>query len=153
MSNQLRLDLNDEDPNAWRRPKFPERLFIGILLDVSGGAQAEAEARRICKAKALQGKILLKERLHVTLQHIGDYKRLKSRICYAASLVCAAISMSPFDVPFDRAESFPAPPRRGFDCLFCHLDSHPRSTYLIWKQVIGEMNRTGVVKKATALAE
>jgi RNA 2',3'-cyclic 3'-phosphodiesterase len=112
MNDQLRLDLNDENPDAWRRPKFPERVFLAILLDAASALRAEATARQIRKANALQGKLLLRERLHITLQHIGDYTRLKSKIRFAANLVGAAVSMSPFDVTFDRAESFPAPPRR-----------------------------------------
>lgn len=113
MNDQLRLDLNDDHPDAWRRPKFPERLFLAILLDAASALRAEATARQLHKANALQGKLLLRERLHITMQHVGDYKRLKSKIRYAADLVGKAISMSQFEVIFDRAESFPAPPRRG----------------------------------------
>lgn len=113
MNAQLCLDLNDDNPDAWRRPKFPERLFIGILLDTASAMHAETNAKQLKQANALRGRLLRRDRYHITLQHIGDYKRLKSRICYGANLVCAAVSMPPFEVIVDRAESFPAPPRRG----------------------------------------
>ncbi|GLS31210.1 hypothetical protein GCM10007937_29200 [Mesorhizobium albiziae] len=73
---------------------------------------AEETARQLRAASGLRGELLRRQRLHVTLQHIGDYKRLKSKVLFAADLVGAAISMPPFEVVFDRAESFPAPPRR-----------------------------------------
>lgn len=112
MGSQLRLDLNDEHPNAGRRPKFPERIFLGIMPDATAALQAEETTKRICDINEIRGKPLLRQRLHVTLQHIGDYKRLKSKVLYAASLTGTAVSMAQFDVIFDRAESFPAPPRR-----------------------------------------
>lgn len=112
MNGQLRFDLNDENPGAGRRPKFPERIFLGIMPDAPAALQAEATTRKICDINAIRAKPLLRQRFHVSLQHIGDYKRLKSRSLYAANLVGAAISMAEFEVIFDRAESFPAPPRR-----------------------------------------
>jgi 2'-5' RNA ligase len=112
MNGQLRLDLNDGDPNAGRRPKFPERIFLGIMPDDAAALQAEETTKKICEIHAIRGSRLLRQRFHVSLQHIGDYKRLKSKVLYAASLAGAAISIPEFDVIFDRAESFAAPPRR-----------------------------------------
>lgn len=112
MNGQLRLDLNDEGPHTRRRPKNPERIFLGIMPDATAALQAEETLKKICDVNAIRGNRLRRQRFHVSLQHIGDYKRLKSRILYAAGLAGAAVSMAQFDVIFDRAESFAAPPRR-----------------------------------------
>jgi 2'-5' RNA ligase len=111
MNDQLRLDLNDDDPHTWRRSKFPERIFLGVRPDAAAAILAKETARQLRAASGLRGELLRRRRLHVTLQHIGDYKRLKSNILFAADPVGAAISMPPFEVVFDGAESFPAPLR------------------------------------------
>ena len=55
MSSQLRLNLNDEEPNAGRRPKFPERIFLGIMPDVTAALQAEETLKKICEVNAIRG--------------------------------------------------------------------------------------------------
>jgi 2'-5' RNA ligase len=46
------------------------------------------------------------ERLHVSLHHVGDYKRLRTKFIYAARLAGNAVSMHPFEMTFRFVKSF-----------------------------------------------
>jgi 2'-5' RNA ligase len=50
------------------------------------------------------------ERLHVSLHHVGDYKRLRTKFIYAARQAGNSVSMRPFEVTFRFIESFEGPP-------------------------------------------
>lgn len=62
--------------------------------------------------RRLAGSRLDAERLHVSLHHVGDYVRLKSKHVYAAQLAGRAVAMPPFDIEFRMAKSFEAAPGR-----------------------------------------
>ncbi len=56
---------------------------------------------------------LKSERLHVSLHHIGDFGRLKSKFVHAARQAGNAVSQQPFEVTFRFIESFSPPPIVG----------------------------------------
>jgi 2'-5' RNA ligase len=61
----------------------------------------------------LSGTRLKSERLHVSLHHIGDFGRLKSKFVHAARQTGNAVSQLPFEVTFRFIESFSPPPIVG----------------------------------------
>jgi len=54
----------------------------------------------------LSGRPLAPERFHITLHHLGDHAGVRRDIVTMAEEAAGAITISPFDVIFDRAASF-----------------------------------------------
>lgn len=89
------------------RPKLPERLFLGVLLDGATALHVDKRAERFVRENHLRGKRLEPERLHISLHHVGDYERLPTKVVYAASQALkAAASMPPFEVTLRSIETF-----------------------------------------------
>jgi 2'-5' RNA ligase len=90
------------------RPKRPERLFFCLLPDKEMGSQVAQFSDRLFAQNRLRGSRLRTDRLHMTLHHIDDFKRLRTKDVYAAQQVGKAISMGPFEVDFRFVHSFDA---------------------------------------------
>lgn len=80
------------------RPKRPERLFFGLCPDPETALRVDQFRRRFLDQKHWKGIPLKTERLHVSLHHVGDYRRLQTQFLYAARRAAAAVSMRPFAV-------------------------------------------------------
>lgn len=90
-----------------------ERLFIGVMLP-SGAA--EAASRILQEARepyGLRGSPVRRDRLHVTLIHVGDYARsLPQSVVAAVREAADGLSGSAFELTFDRVASFAGAPGR-----------------------------------------
>ena len=62
------------------RPTRPERLFFGLFPDTATSIRVGQFAERFICANRLKGSQLKTERLHVSLHHIGDYRRLPATV-------------------------------------------------------------------------
>jgi len=78
MSRQQEFDFGIPIPPL--QPKRPDRVFFGLLLEAKYRSEFWATQRRLCDINGITGSLLLKERFHVSLQHVGDYKRLRSKL-------------------------------------------------------------------------
>jgi 2'-5' RNA ligase len=104
------------------RPKRPERLFFGLFPDTETSVRVGQFTRRFLSENQWKGRPLETERLHVSLHHVGDYERLRTKFIYAARQAGEAISMRPFEVTFRFIKSFEgAPP----------IDGRPRGRPLV----------------------
>lgn len=92
------------------RPKRPERLFFGLLPDPETARRVETLAERYNRTRRLAGKRVDRERLHVSLHHVGDFKRLETRYIHAARRAARAVSMPRFEMTFRRLASFEGAP-------------------------------------------
>lgn len=92
------------------RPKRPERIFFALFPDAETALGTGRFAREFVLGNHLNGKLLEVARLHISIQHVGDYKRLPSRYIYAASKAGDAVSMHPFEMAFRFITSFEAAP-------------------------------------------
>ena len=100
--------------NLPARPKRSERLFFGLFPDAETARRIDRFRQRFLDQNHWQGSPLKAERLHVSLHHVGDYTRLRTKFLYAARQVGAAISIRPFEVTFRFVKSFEgAPPADG----------------------------------------
>lgn len=96
---------------AARRPrrKFgasqKDRIFFACLPDAAGAARIHALAGRLAGETGFEGTLILPERLHVTLFHLGDWAVLPEEIVRLARAAAAEVALAPFDVAFVRAES------------------------------------------------
>jgi RNA 2',3'-cyclic 3'-phosphodiesterase len=105
---QAAFDFYDELP---KRPARPERLFFALFPGAERGRDAMRFAKKFQHANNIGAKLLRADRLHVSLHHVGDYKILRPKFTYAASLAAASISIKPFQVTFRFIESFEGPPQ------------------------------------------
>lgn len=87
-------------------PSQKERIFFACVPDERTAERVHALAHAIKRDKAFQANLILPEHLHVTLFHLGDWQSLPEEIVNRASAAASEISVAPFDVTFERAESF-----------------------------------------------
>jgi len=87
-------------------PRPTDRLFFAIFPDAEAAARIAGLAGRLRADQGLKGRPLRPERFHITVNHLGDYVGLPQGVVAAASEAAAAIAAPPFDVEFDRVESF-----------------------------------------------
>ncbi len=88
------------------RPARPERLFFGLFPDAATSTRVSRFAERFITENRLKGTQIKAERLHVSLHHIGDYRRLRTKFIFAARRAAEAVSMRPFLVTFPTIRSF-----------------------------------------------
>jgi RNA 2',3'-cyclic 3'-phosphodiesterase len=94
-----------------RRPKRPERLFFAVPIDSTKGVRLDEFRDRFVRDNDLKGARLKTERLHTSIHHVGDYKRLLPRFVYAGRQAGQAVSTPSFEVTFRLVTSFESMPR------------------------------------------
>lgn len=90
------------------RPKKPERLFFALQPDGPTALRIAAFAEQFIGAHRLQGTPIKADKLHVSLHHVGDYKRLRSDVLYAAGQAGDAVSAPTFEMTFASIATFGA---------------------------------------------
>lgn len=95
---QMSLGLGEERPS--------ERLFFAVMPDAATADTIATLAQSLLDAGVVHGKPLLRERLHVTLHHLGDYAGLPPSLLARARQAGERLSMAPFEVRFDRVGTF-----------------------------------------------
>jgi 2'-5' RNA ligase len=88
------------------RPARPERLFFGLFPDAATSVRVNRFAERFIAENRLEGTQVKAERLHVSLHHLGDYRRLRTKFIFAARRSAEAVSMRSFVVTFPAIRSF-----------------------------------------------
>src|SRR6478752_4706424 len=87
-------------------PPATDRLFFAIFPDPTTASEVALRADALRGAHQLSGRPLAPERFHITLHHLGDHAGVRRDIVTMAEEAAGAITISPFDVIFDRAASF-----------------------------------------------
>lgn len=106
---QYAFDFYGSDP---RRPQRPERLFFALLPEGALFLIEEFARRFLMECQRLDA-LLSANRWHVSLQHVGDYRRLREKFIYGACKVAESVAMPPFDVTFRFIETFEGAPSRN----------------------------------------
>lgn len=88
------------------RPKRPERLFFGLFPDDETSLRVDQFRQQFLRENRVDGTPLKRERLHLSLRHVGDYGRLRSQPVYAARQAGKAVAMRRFEVTFRFVKSF-----------------------------------------------
>lgn len=96
-------------PSPWR-PKLPDRLFFALFLEPKDHSRFRDLQGRLCRLNGIAASLLEENRFHVSLQHVGDYKRLRSKIEFAAGRSGQFVEMPAFEVTFHSAVSFSGRP-------------------------------------------
>ncbi|MET2827955.1 2'-5' RNA ligase family protein [Mesorhizobium shangrilense] len=105
---QGEFDFGIPEP-PWR-PKRPDRVFYGLFLQQKDYSRFADCQSRLCSRWGITGSRLLPHRFHVSLQHVGDYKRLRTKTIFAAARSGRRIAMPDFEVSFRHFRSFPGRP-------------------------------------------
>jgi 2'-5' RNA ligase len=82
-------------------------------LEPKDYSRFSAAQKHLCYLNGITGSLLLEGRFHVSLQHVGDYKRLRPKTVFAASRSGLLVIMPEFEVTFRHAASFPGRPAAG----------------------------------------
>lgn len=96
------------------RPPKPERLFFGVLPGPATALRIAQYADGFISGNGLKGSRVKADRLHVSLHHIGDFKRLRSTTVHAAILAGDAVSRPYFDMTLHSIGSFGAKKADGW---------------------------------------
>jgi 2'-5' RNA ligase len=94
---QYAFEFCDGGVGAWR-PERSERLFFGVRPSAEMADHLWQFAERFIDDLCLKEKRLKRECLHISLHHVSDDRRLRTRAVYAAGLAANAVSMSSFEV-------------------------------------------------------
>lgn len=82
------------------------RLFFALHPDPDAAIRIERLTDELSARHRLRGKRVARERLHVTLHHLGDHEGRRQDIIADAHEAAKGISTAAFGVEFDRATSF-----------------------------------------------
>lgn len=105
------------------RPKRPERLFFALLPNGQTALRIADFAEQFVRANGLQGTRMKADRLHVSLHHIGDFKRLRSDVMYAVGQAGDSVSAPSFEMTFGSVATFGAEDGRKPLVLLAAVDA------------------------------
>lgn len=92
-------------------PRQIERLFFGLMVPESAANAAVEVLAQSRDEHDLRGRPIRKDRLHVTLIHVGDYRGMPPQSAITALREAADdLKSSSFEAVFDRASSFSGAP-------------------------------------------
>jgi 2'-5' RNA ligase len=95
------------------RPNRPERLFFALFPDSGTSARIGRFAERLLwECRLEEGTRIKADRLHVSLHHVGDFRRLRTQVVYAARQAGRSVSTRPFEMTLGSIESFRKPPTK-----------------------------------------
>ena len=101
-------------PGLEAPPVATDGLFVAVLPDVNSAASIAKLAQQMCGETRPKSKPHAANRLHVTLQHLGNFAGgLPQELVDAAIKAAASIRMEPFSVEFDHTLTFAKKPRPG----------------------------------------
>ncbi|QND52138.1 2'-5' RNA ligase family protein [Phyllobacterium sp. 628] len=105
---QHEFDLNDGWANRPWQPENADRMFFGLMTGSSISDRVSTRRTQLVSALNLDARGYISEdRFHVSLLWVSDRERLRSQEVLAARLAGNAVAMTPFELTFDRARSFP----------------------------------------------
>lgn len=103
--------LRRPSPDAARR-QVAHALFFALLPDPGTASFISACAEELRATHGLGGTPLKADRLHITLQYLGQWQELPQAAVDAAQAAGSTIAMPPFEVVLDQVLSFDKNPRR-----------------------------------------
>ena len=144
---------------GFEEAKPTDRLFLALFPPPAIALEIAELAARIRGEHGLRGRPLEAARFHITLNHMGDYAGVSPGVVRQASAAAAeaAAAMQPFDVSFDRAESFASMPRnrplvlRGGEGLSALMAFHQILGSALRKASLGQWAKPGYTPHVTLL--
>jgi 2'-5' RNA ligase len=97
-----------------------ENLFFAVFPDAETAQRISEFSERFRNERALEGRVIARQRLHVTLAFLGNRETVSDLDAQAAGRAGASVRLAPFDVLFDRIDSFSG--REGHKPLILRAD-------------------------------
>lgn len=135
---QLVFDFGDGEPP---RGKRCDRLFVG-LLPGNEAADRIASFRQLTFRPEPANKVP-RERLHVSVFHVRDDCRLRSKYVFAATRAAQTVTMPPFELRFSRLTSLPPLNPRRPQWPIVLLGDDPQ-VHALHRMLAAAMQRFGV---------
>src|SRR5277367_552093 len=92
------------------KPSPTDRLLFLTYPDPDTAARIAERVPGLRDEHDLRGKPVAPDRLHITLNHLGDHAGVPQDMVSLAQEAAGTLAMSPFDVVFDRVVSFGGKP-------------------------------------------
>jgi len=126
-----------------------DRLFFCMMPDEAAGGRVMRLGDHIFLQHRLGGSRLRRDRLHMSLHHVGDYPHLPSKAVYAARLAARAVMSAPFDIWLRAVHSFePAPHKQNRRPLVL-LGDGGEALMMLFRTLGAAMLRNGLKAAAT----
>ncbi|MDB5964922.1 MAG: 2-5 ligase [Polaromonas sp.] len=97
-------------PRPLKRPPGPRggscRLFFALLPTAEAAAQLQALYAQLKAAHGLSGAMLALDRLHLTLDHLGDFNDFPEDIVAGACSAAGTVRAAPFTISLGHVVSF-----------------------------------------------
>ena len=87
-------------------PRLTDRLFFAIFPDKANAIRIAQLTHQLRAQLGLLGKPLAENRLHVTLQYLGDHSGLPQELITRAIQAAATVEMPAFEIVFNHILSF-----------------------------------------------
>ncbi|MEO9340041.1 2'-5' RNA ligase family protein [Mesorhizobium sp. SB112] len=98
--SQFSFDFGDPEP------KRRNRLFFTLFPDKETALKSQKIGREIKSLAGIKSRMLPIERRHMSLNHVGDFTRLKSKTIFAATQAAKSVTAAPVTVTLDRLMTF-----------------------------------------------
>lgn len=145
MSTQFTL------PDIGAVPEPTDRLFFAVLPDTAAAERITQLARHLRGEHGLQGRPLEVERLHLSLQGLGDHVGMPSQLVECASQAAAKVALPSFSASFDRVLSFAGKSHRpGSRALVMTSSEGLAGLQMLYKTLTVALQTAGALRRAAA---
>lgn len=97
--------------------RLSDRLFFALRPDAATLERIETARAKLVAEQGLMGALLKPEHLHITLYHLGDFKRFPQELLEQASSAAATVAATPFEITLDQAMSFARRDAKNQPCV------------------------------------
>lgn len=97
---------------GFEETKRQDGLFFALVPDAASAARIAVIGRALKQRHGLSGKLINADRLHVTLDYLGNYHGLPRDLVAAVGQAGDFVAAASFDIAFDRAASFVGKPAK-----------------------------------------
>lgn len=129
-------------PGIEATPALTDRLILVVLPDVGAIDHIQQCRDVVAREQGLHGRGLITERLHVSLQGLGDYPGVPRHVIDVVGGAAARVAMKAFTVVFDRVLSF-AGRDRAYPLVLVG-DEGVAGLVLLQRYIVHELQRSGV---------
>ncbi|MCI2245398.1 RNA 2',3'-cyclic phosphodiesterase [Xanthomonas sp. PPL568] len=127
-------------------PAARESLFFALLPDPQTAQAVHRLGQQMCHDRGLHGRALPPERLHVTLQYLGEYAGIPPRLLQQACAAGQALAAAPFALAFDQVVTFDS--RARSRPLVLRGDAEPAPLLALRQALQQQLARHGVAARA-----
>lgn len=132
---------------GFERSRALDFVFFALLLGDENASEIVRLRERLLLQHGLTGQLISPELLHVSLHSVGEFHGLSRAAVRSAKEAAAAVSISPFEIVFDRAMSFASKDGKRAFVLRAGADV----ALMTFHRTLGiEMKKAGIGRRVTS---